>query len=35
MNTYDNECLAEAAGVEVCNDKLGCQPCPKNIAHVW
>lgn len=34
MNTYDNECLAEAAGTTVCNAEAACQPCPKNLAPV-
>ena len=27
MNTYDNDCLAEAAGTTVCNADAECQPC--------
>lgn len=34
MNTYDNSCLAEAAGTTVCNADAACQPCPKNMAPV-
>ena len=34
MVTYDNECLAEAAGTTVCNADAACQPCTKNLAPV-
>lgn len=34
MVTYDNECLAEAAGATVCNANDECKPCNKMYAPV-